>query len=883
MDLQPSWISLNSKLKGEVLQGLENLKHFGRSFDQEHTSGFPDSFLDKSESEYIDAITGKPLVSISDDLKHAQNLRLLNRQNDLEYSESNQRKEAAALPIANMREEILSIIKSNQVVVLSGETGCGKTTQVPQYLFEDFILNEKGSECNIIVTQPRRISAISVAQRVASERGEHVGKTIGYQVRLKSKLPQSNGLILFCTTGILLNKLRTNPTLKGISHVIIDEVHERDVDTDFLLILIKKFIQDNPNIHVVLMSASINASMFSEYFDNCPIITVPGFTYPVKEFFLPEIHKLIGYRSRRSQNNSNNENMLQHPFTDVDCVVKLINHLDQTKPEGAILCFLPGWQDIKTVYDQLKDNQNTHNNRKVLPVHSNFSINEQQEIFKSPPEGIRKIVLATNIAETSITINDVVYVINVRNHKEPCYNSDVGVSCLDLQWITQANVIQRKGRAGRCQPGECYHLFTQEDCKQLDEYQVPELLRVSLEQVIVHAKVHNPNMNAEEFLSQALQAPTFEAVDKAIEVLVEMNILDQNECLTPLGNKVSQISTDPKLAKALVYGSIFRCLNPVISIVAGLSAREPMKETLTNQNKIMSVKQLFSGSSRSDHISRLNIYNAWEESLAEGSMNWFVQYNCLDKGTLFFIRGLRRQFSENLRDAGMRSRYSNYKKNHEELIKAVLCGAFVPNILQVRRGSHIKGKLKPNKLSFKDMHVGKVSLRAGSVNSKEKSYKSRWLTYFAKTQSSATFIHETSMVHPLGLICLAAKSAWTERVSPDLDERLPGNLDEYNLDQIVKLKIALTNDEQKSISFFMYRDVAEILLDVMEHVHRMVQESLDNYMTEENLEKHKCIVGIVCSLLSSVQQPYIEEKGGKKEKNILMLDSDDELTDSEKI
>ncbi|XP_033109458.1 ATP-dependent RNA helicase DHX30-like [Anneissia japonica] len=891
-DLQPSWISLTPKLKNEVLQGLDNLKHFNSNPGQQDlvAGGFLDSFSEESKSPVIDAITGQPLVHLSDQNIAVKNHKLLDQLNVLENSQSILRKEAASLPIANMREEVISKIRNNQVVVLSGETGCGKTTQVPQFILEDFIRNEKGSECNIIVTQPRRISAISVAQRVANERQENVGKSIGYQVRLNSRLPDSNGSILFCTTGILLKKLQTNSSLTGISHVIIDEVHERDVDTDFLLILVKNLIKENPNIHVILMSASINSKMFSDYFQNCPIISVPGFTYPVTEFFLPEIQQMIG-RSLQRTINGNDDNKIRYPFTDFDFVTNLINHLDDTKQEGAILCFLPGWQEIKNVFDQLTDNHyQDRRNRLVLPLHSNFSIAEQQEIFKRPAEGVRKIVLATNIAETSITINDVVYVINIGNHKEQGYNSDLGVSCLDLQWISQANVRQRKGRAGRCQPGECYHLFTQDEYQQLDAYQVPELLRVPLEQVIVHAKVHNPLVNAEEFLSQALQAPTIEAVDKSIEVLTEMDILDKNECLTPLGKKVSQLSTDPRLAKALVYSSIFRCMNPVMTIVAGLSAREPTRETLHNRNKIMAVKQWYGGSSKSDHISRLNIYNAWDQSSTEGSwaMNTFINENCLDRGALYFIKGLRRQFSENLRDAGLKRRCANQEGLNVELIKAVLCGAFVPNILQVRRGLRVRGKLKPNKLSFKDWQVGKVLLRGRSINSKEKSYSSRWLTYFAKTQSSATFIHETSMVHQLGLICLAGKEAWIERLPSALEENLRESLGCFEEDReeydLVRFRIAITDEHAKSISFFMFEDVAEILLEVIEHVQSLIRESLETNLSqlpEDIEEKHKCIVDIVCKLLSSIQQPYIQTKGGEQQAR--QPDSDSDVTDSEEM
>lgn len=197
------------------------------------------------------------------------------------------------LPVSDHREKIVNLIEENKVVVLSGETGCGKTTQIPQYIFDHAIKNGKGSRCNIVVTQPRRIVAMSIAERVAWERGEVLGKSIGYQVRLEGTPPTQCGRILFCTTGILLRRMQNNSLLQGVSHVIVDEVHERDINADFLLILLKMLVKKSQEIKVVVMSATVNSDKFSQYFDGCPSLTIPGVIHPVTEYFLPDIYRLL--------------------------------------------------------------------------------------------------------------------------------------------------------------------------------------------------------------------------------------------------------------------------------------------------------------------------------------------------------------------------------------------------------------------------------------------------------------------------------------------------------------------------------------------------------------------------------------------------------------
>lgn len=251
--------------------------------------------LTKESGAISDAITGKTYIPMleAEEVRLSQNLLALWKRRGASWQESH------PLPVDPHKDTILSAIEQNPVVVIAGDTGCGKTTRIPQLLLEHYILEGRGARCNVVITQPRRISAISVAQRVAQELGPNMRKNVGYQVRLESKPPARGGALLFCTVGILLRKLQGNPSLEGVSHVVVDEVHERDVNTDFLLILLKGIQKLNPDLRLVLMSATGDNQRFSHYFGDCPVVKVPGFMYPVKEYYLEEILAKLGRHRHR--------------------------------------------------------------------------------------------------------------------------------------------------------------------------------------------------------------------------------------------------------------------------------------------------------------------------------------------------------------------------------------------------------------------------------------------------------------------------------------------------------------------------------------------------------------------------------------------------------
>uniref|UniRef100_A0A674F2Q8 RNA helicase n=1 Tax=Salmo trutta TaxID=8032 RepID=A0A674F2Q8_SALTR len=771
---------------------------------------------DEEEEEDLvtDAITGRPYRPLSN--QEAEQLSA-DLQEEWERAEPGL---GVELPVDAHRERVVSAVESSRVIVVAGETGCGKTTRIPRFLLEGRVRGGEGAECNILVTQPRRISAVSVAHRVAHEMGPALKRSVGYQVRLESRPPEhSGGALLFLTVGVLLRKLQGNASLRGVSHVVVDEVHERDVNTDLLLALLRPALRDNPNLRVVLMSATGDNQRLAQYFGGCPVVSVPGFMHPVRDRYLEEVLRDMGrppplptrtdFQRRVSKEKDD-------ATPDLDLVANVIEHIHRQGEPGAVLCFLPGWQDIKAVQKRLEEKPTFRSgSQMILPLHSSMSVGDQQAVFQRPPEGRRKIVLATNIAETSITIDDIVHVVNAGSQKEQNYDTRTKVSCLDTVWISRSNVTQRRGRAGRCQPGHAYHLFPRQRLESMTTFPVPEILRTPLESLVVQAKIHSPHCKAVDFLSQVLDSPEREAVTDAVRNLQEIGVLDKTEALTPLGERVACLSCDPRLGKVLVLAALFRCVLPLLSVTACLT-RDPFHNSMQNRALVSKAKEDLGGSSYSDYLVFSRAVLGWRSVQQEGDretrQDYLNRYTLSGAG-LRFINGLTSQFSENLLEAGLVERSAdcqrssslyNQHSHQDELVKAVLLAGLYPNLIQVKRGAVTKGRFRPNSLSFRTQS-GPVLIHRSSVNRCEQ-FPSRWLTFFSAIKSNGNvFIRDSSAAHPLALLLLTDCDI-TERVNGDrVEVAFPGR-------SLVRCELSVQTWEmlwelRSSIQTMLYRNL----------------------------------------------------------------------------
>lgn len=439
-----------------------------------------------------------------------------------------------------------------------------------------------------------------------------MGHIVGFHVRLNSAFNPKTGRILYCTTGILLRQIQADPYLSKCTHVILDEAHERDVNTDLLMNLMREALKKNPNLKLIIMSATIDINLFKTYFNDPPVMHIPGFTYPVKSHYLEDIKKLNLYRTSENWYKNN-------PAVVYEDVSKVVKWIHKTKPEGAILVFLPGWEEIMKVKNNLMNVYND-NECSIVTIHSKLSYDDQKNIFKRVPSGIRKIILATNIAETSVTVDDVVYVVDTGIHKETKFDIDKGVMCIDKRQISQSSMQQRRGRAGRVSAGECYHIYPKGSSEQMSKYSLPEILRMSLTKIVLDAKVYSHNMNAEEFFSHLPCPPKDTAVKNAVEELQDMDMLDEKENLTLLGRVVSNFQLPPKLSKAMIHSVIYKCVIPIVDIATLFSFDSNMfSTTLTDKESIKEAKSEYS--SDSDHIAQMILFENWSNLMDNEEFN----------------------------------------------------------------------------------------------------------------------------------------------------------------------------------------------------------------------------------------------------------------------
>lgn len=612
------------------------------------------------------------------------------------------------LPIAKSRNRILESVAHSQVVVLSGETGCGKSTQLPAYLLEDALA--RGKPCKIYVTEPRRISAISLAERVSQELGEARGAIggpdsyIGYAIRLDSQIGR-NARLIYATTGIALRMLESS-AFDEITHIIIDEVHERSIESDFLLMVLKVLMQHRRDLKVILMSATLDADRISAYFGGCPMLHVPGRTFPVDVHYLEDALELCDYTLEPNSpyvwRNSGKQNRVKDKSSEgdkdkgdddddddeeeerssglaggvysqktvdtlaqlneyainYDLIAELLKKIF-TEPRfdsmsKAVLVFLPGIGEIRQCQGALSGHTIFAPNRvQVHILHSSIAPEEQAEAFYPPPPGMRKIVLATNIAETGITIPDITCVVDTGRHREMRYDEKRKISRLVECFVARSNAKQRRGRAGRVQHGICFHLFTKMRHDEfMDPHPLPEMLRLSLQELALTLKVMQIQVGTsiEDALSQALDAPQAINVQRAVASLVEVQALTPNEEITPLGRHLCHMPLDVHLGKFLLIATRFRCVDAALTITAVLNSKSPFLNM--GGGRFRETSRSHFNAHHSDFYCYINMYRGWRRAVGfQKGASFCAQYS-LSQDILYQIEELRQQYLSYLADTG---------------------------------------------------------------------------------------------------------------------------------------------------------------------------------------------------------------------------------------
>ncbi|PSN46949.1 putative ATP-dependent RNA helicase YTHDC2 [Blattella germanica] len=739
-----------------------------------------------------------------------------------------------SLPIWPMKDEIINSINNNQV---------------PQFILEHCQSTSKA--CRIICTEPRRISAVSVSERVAIERDDKVGQSVGYQIRLESRVSPKT-VLTFCTDGVLLRTLMGgDSTLATVTHILVDEIHERNRFSDFLLIALRDSLAKFRSLRLILMSATIETQIFTKYFNNCPVITVPGRQFEVQEYFLEDILKRTKYMSKvmrklKEETESKKEQRLklekwtkcvtessqeerlqrterraipapilgqqneqpvperteleawlvdemdrciseawlsgsedaftqllhlilsenvsvdyQHSQTSVTPLMvaagrgclntaeQLLNlganlnvrasnewtaldwarHMKQNDVVELIEAYMN--TDLSNCPDLLLANEDTElgeeekelldiyhhsfNDENIdmdllmtllIDLHSTQDKGDQKRVFRPAPPGVRKIILSTNIAETCVTIDDVVYVIDAGKVKEKSYDAMSGVCMLRPVWISQACSKQRKGRAGRTQPGICYHMFSSIRYKAMQKYHTPEILRMPLQELCLHTKLLAPaNTPIADFLARAIEPPSFVVTRNAVQLLKlelyltcvvpqTIDALDSWEDLTELGHHLLDLPIEPRLGKMLLYSVVLKCLDPVLTIVCCLAYRDPFVLPAQPSQKRASClsRKKFAAGTYSDHMALLRAFQTWQHARGNGWEKVFCDKHFISAATMEMVVAMRTQLLGQLRASGfVRARGGldirdlNTNSENWAVVKAALCAGMYPNLIRVDR------------------------------------------------------------------------------------------------------------------------------------------------------------------------------------------------------
>ncbi|XP_013409135.1 ATP-dependent RNA helicase dhx29 [Lingula anatina] len=746
------------------------------------------------------------------------------------------------LPVFQERGAIVDVICRNQVVVIAGETGSGKSTQIPQFILEEYLRRDSIESCNVIVTEPRRISTISLANRVSEELGEGApgSKTslCGYQIRFESRICDTTRLV-YCTTGVLLRKMQQDATLQDVTHIVVDEVHERSMQSDFLLVILKKLLVLRPDLKVILMSATVDSHKFSSYFQHCPVLHIPGRTFPVEVLYLEDVIEKSGYvleeDSKYALKNQENEehavlsvtehggntskmdvywtkddpsagdvsgldpsvyslktrkavSLMNPERINMELIVDLIHFVESSADfcglDGAVLIFLPGLLDIQECYDSLMTDKTFSDESRywIVPLHSVLTSKDQSKAFSIPPKGIRKVVIATNIAETGITIPDVVFVIDSGKVKENRYIESKQMSSLEEVYISQASAKQRQGRAGRVRPGVCFRLFTRHKYDSMKSYSTPEILRVPLEELCLHI-LKTEQGDPTTFLSQALDPPKAQSVTKAMCLLREVGACTgQPAALTPLGHHLATLPVSVRIGKMLLYGAMLGCLEPISVIAAALTSKPPFVAPFNQREQANLAKQALAVAA-SDHLTICKAYYGWKDAQTRGRQaeSSYCQKHYLKRQSLIEMENVKEDLTKLIQKIGfdkervtqVTSQVNTSKAKKDEvleisktpssdasysfnmkqisLVKAVLAAGLYPNVAQISYEPPVDAVANPSRtVCTGTTPQGTLHAHPSSVNRFLEA--NGWLVYHEKVKLSKVYMRDSTLITPYPIL-----------------------------------------------------------------------------------------------------------------------------------
>ncbi|XP_053963542.1 ATP-dependent RNA helicase DHX15 homolog isoform X2 [Anastrepha obliqua] len=629
-------------------------------------------------------------------------------------------KKRITLPVFEYQADFMRLLNEHQSIVLVGETGSGKTTQIPQWCVE--FATSKGKK-GVACTQPRRVAAMSVAQRVSEEMDVSLGEEVGYSIRFED-CSSAKTVLKYMTDGMLLREAMSDPMLEQYQVILLDEAHERTLATDILMGVLKEVIRQRNDLKLVVMSATLDAGKFQQYFDNAPLMNVPGRTHPVEIFYTPE------------------------PERDyLEAAIRTVIQIHMCEDiEGDILMFLTGQEEIEEACKRIKretDNLGSDiGELKCIPLYSTLPPNLQQRIFEpAPPRNAngaigRKVVVSTNIAETSLTIDGVVFVIDPGFAKQKVYNPRIRVESLLISAISKASAQQRAGRAGRTRPGKCFRLYTEKAYKnEMQDNTYPEILRSNLGTVVLQLK----KLGIDDLVHfDFMDPPAPETLMRALELLNYLAALDDDGNLTDLGAVMSEFPLDPQLAKMLIASCQHNCSNEILSITAMLSVPQCFVRPNEAKKAADEAKMRFAHID-GDHLTLLNVYHAFKQSSEDP--NWSYE-NFINFRSLKSADNVRQQLARIMDRFNLKRSSTEFtSKDYYVNIRKALVQGFFMQVAHLERTGHY--------LTIKDNQ--NVQLHPSTCLD----HKPDWVIYNEFVLTTKNYIRTVTDIKPEWLLTLA--------------------------------------------------------------------------------------------------------------------------------